>query len=327
MNASQRMKAVHWTGYGDPEVMQLMETDQPAPKSKEILIKIHTSSVSIGDARMRSFDVPFGFWLPTRLAFGLFKPRTKIPGMDFSGVIEAVGDQVSGYSVGQAVVGSSGMKMSTHAEYICLSEKACIVPKPDNLEHQQAVALPFGGMTAIHFLRNKAKLKAGQQLLINGASGAVGVSAVQLAHHLGAVVTGVCSSANINMVESLGADQVIDYNAANVLEHESRFDVILDTVGNLSLKRCKPILNSAGKFIAINADLSTNLASLFQSQLIAGVAGEDPENLTYLMELSEQGAIKPVIDRVYPLENIAEAHRYVDSKHKRGNVILTIFGE
>jgi NADPH:quinone reductase-like Zn-dependent oxidoreductase len=324
MASDDRMKAVKWTDYGKPEVMQIMEVEKPTPKANEILIKIHSSTVNVGDARLRSFDVPFGFWLPTRLVFGIFKPRNTLPGMDFSGVVEAIGKRVSKYSVGEDVFGSSGMQMGAHAEYICLNEKAVITTKPRNLTHQQAAALPFGGLTAVHFLKDKAQIKSGNQVLINGASGAVGTAAVQLAHHIGAEVTGVCSSNNIDLVKSLGADHIIDYKTSSIFSIGSRFNTILDTVGNLSLKQCYPIIHPNGKFIAINTDLSTNLYSLFQSRLIAGVAGDDPKALEYLLELATQGAMNPIIDRVYSLEEIAEAHRYVDSKHKRGNVILAI---
>jgi NADPH:quinone reductase-like Zn-dependent oxidoreductase len=318
------MKAVEWTAYGAPEVLRLIETDTPEIKDNEVLIKVCSSTVSIGDARMRSFDVPLGFWLPTRLMLGLFKPRFRIAGMDFSGVIESVGAQVTKFQVGDEVFGTTGMQMGANAEYVALRDDGVFVRKPDYLTHDEAVAIPFGGLTAIHFLKHKAGVSRGQQVLINGASGAVGTTSVQLARHLGAEVTGVCSGGNAELVRGLGAGHVIDYTREDVLQSQTRYDAILDTVGNLPLSRCKKLLKSGGKLIAINADLRTNLAALFRSDLISGVAGENLADLEYLRDLAEQGHITPVIDRVFTLDEIVEAHRYVDSGHKRGNVVLSV---
>lgn len=316
------MKAIAWTNYGSPEVLKLIELEKPAPKKDEVLIKIHASSVTAGDCRLRAFKVPIGFWLPTRLVFGLTKPRNKISGMDVSGEVESVGSEVTQFNPGDLVYGTTGMKLGANAEYTCLSESAALVAKPNNSNHQQAVAVIFGGMTAIHFLKDKANLQRGQKVLINGASGAVGTAAIQLANYLGAEVTAVCSTANIDLVKSLGATAVIDYSKNDVTQQNETYDVILDTVGNLSVAQCKRQLTEQGKAILINTGLLTNLSSLFRRNLICGVAVETKENLNFLRARVEAGDIKAVIDKVYPLEQTAEAHRYVDTGRKKGNVVI-----
>lgn len=316
------MKAIAWTNYGSPEVLKLIELEKPTPKKDEVLIKIHASSVTAGDCRLRAFKVPIGFWLPTRLVFGLTKPRNKISGMDISGEVESVGSEVTQFNPGDLVYGTTGMKLGANAEYTCLSESAALVAKPNNSNHQQAVAVIFGGMTAIHFLKDKASLQRGQKVLINGASGAVGTAAIQLANYLGAEVTAVCSTANIDLVKSLGATAVIDYSKNDVTQQNETYDVILDTVGNLSVAQCKQQLTEQGKAILINTGLLTNLSSLFRRDLICGVAAETKENLNFLRARVEAGDIKAVIDRSYPLEQTAEAHRYVDTGRKKGNVVI-----
>lgn len=318
------MKAIAWTKYGPPEVLNIIKIKKPHPKSDEVLIKIHSSTVTAGDVRLRSFNIPVGFWLPTRLVFGLLKPRKLIPGMDVSGVIEAVGQDVTLFKVGDSVYGTAGIHMGAYAEYICLPEKSALVEKPKNVTHQEAVAIPFGGLTALHFLKNKAGIQKGQKLLINGASGSVGTASIQLAKYLGADVTGICSTDNLNLIKSLGADHVIDYTQEDITKLSEVYDVILDTVGNLSLGRSRHLLKKNGKFISINADLLTNLSSIFQKNLIAGVAGEDKEGLEFLKQLAESGDMKAVIDKIFSLEDSVEAHRYVDKGHKKGNVVILI---
>ena len=316
------MKAIAWTNYGSPEVLKLVELEKPTPKKDEVLIKIHASSVTAGDCRLRAFNVPTGFWLPTRLVFGVTKPRNKISGMDVSGEIESVGSEVTLFKPGDLVYGTTGMKLGANAEYTCLPESAALVAKPSNSNHQQAAAVIFGGMTAIHFLKDKANLQRGQKVLINGASGAVGTAAIQLANYLGAEVTAVCSTANIDLVKSLGATTVIDYSKDDVTQQNETYDVILDTVGNLNFAQCKRQLTEQGKAILINTGLLTNLSSLFRRNLICGVAAETKENLNFLRARVEAGDIKAVIDRSYPLEQTAEAHRYVDTGRKKGNVVI-----
>jgi NADPH:quinone reductase-like Zn-dependent oxidoreductase len=318
------MKAVAWTKYGGPDVLKIIEVSKPIAKGNEVLIKIHSSTVTIGDARLRSFKIPIGFWLPTRLVFGLFKPRKTIPGMEFSGEVESIGEETTLFKVGDKVYGTSGMSFGANAEYICLSEKAAFIKKPIEINHDDAVAVLFGGQTALHFLKEKAKLGTGQNILINGASGSVGTSSIQLAKYLGADVTGICSTTNIELVKSLGANRVIDYSKENIVKTGDVYDVILDAVGNLPLSRCKHLLKNEGKLISINAGLFTNLLSIFKNNLICGVAGESKEYIEFLKKLAISGNLKPVIDRVYPLEQIVEAHRYVDKGHKKGNVIISI---
>ncbi len=318
------MKAVIWIKYGSPDVFLLKKVKKPVPKSDEVLIKIYATTVTTGDCRLRALNVPIGFWLPTRLAFGIVKPRKTIPGMDISGEVEAIGKDVRLFKKGDKIYGSTGMSLGANAQYISLCEKKAIVTKPDNISHKEAATIPFGGLTAIYFLRDKANIQRGQKILINGASGAVGTASTQLAKYYKAVVTGVCSTVNIELVKSLGADKVVDYTKENFTNNGKTYDVILDTVGNLSLSSCKDSLKKEGKLILINAGLLDNLMSIANNRLICGVAGEKKEDLVFLRELVEAGDIKPVIDRVYPLERIADAHRYVDKGHKKGNVAITV---
>lgn len=318
------MKAIAWTKYGAPEVLKLKEFEKPLPKNDEVLIKIHATSVTAGDCRLRASKVPAGFWLPTRLAFGLTKPRKPISGMDISGEIESVGKNVKLFKKGEKVYGTTGMRFGANAEYTCLPENSALVKKPYNITYEQAVATIFGGLTAIHFLRDKANIQRGQTVLVNGASGAVGTASIQLAKYFGAEVTGVCSASNIELVGSIGAKKVIDYTKNDFTKNNEKYDVILDTVGNLSLQRCKESLTKQGKLILISTGLLVNLLSIFRKNLICGVAGESKEGLDFLRERIEAGDIEAVIDRVYPLEQTSEAHRYVDIGHKKGNVVISV---
>jgi len=318
------VKAIAWTRYGAPEVLKLKEFEKPSPKNNEVLIRVHASSVTAGDCRLRASRVPMGFWLLTRLVFGLTKPRNPIPGMDLSGEIELTGKDVKLFNKGDKVYGTTGMKLGANAEYACLSENSALVKKPDNFTHEQATAVIFGGLTAIHFLRDKANIQRGQKVLVNGASGAVGTASIQLAKYYGAELTGVCSTSNIELVKSLGAKKVIDYTKKDFTENNETYDVILDTVGNLSLSQCKKSLTKQGKLILIATGLPTILSSIARKNVICGVAGESKEGLDFLRELIEAGNIEAVIDRTYPLEQTAEAHRYVDTGHKKGNVVLSV---
>lgn len=319
------MKAVAWTRYGPPaNALKLVEADKPSPKKNELLIKVSATTVTSGDARLRGSIAPAGFRLLMRLAFGLFRPRRRIPGMNFSGEVEAVGEQVSAFKVGDRVYGSSGMQMGAHAEYLCLSESAAIIKPPAGIDHQEAAASVFGGMTAIHFVKEKAGLGAGQRILINGASGSVGVASVQLAKHLGAEMTAVCSSANVELLSRLGADRVIDYTREAIEDRDGGFDFVLDTVGNLPLARCKDLLNETGRLIAINTGLLPSLSSVWNRRLICGVAEESKASLEILNTLLESGHFKPVIDRVHTLDQIVDAHERVDTGHKVGSVVISV---
>lgn len=318
------MKAIMWTAYGTPDVLQLKVVEKPSPKDNEVLVKIHASTVTTGDCRLRACRVPKGFWLPTRLAFGLLKPRRAIAGMEFSGVIESVGKRVNQFKPGDRVCGTAGMSLGANAEYICLAETKPLVKIPDDTAYNDAAAIMFGGFTALHFLRDVANIQRGQKVLVNGASGAVGTAAVQLAKYYGAEVTGVCSDANIALVRSLGADQAIDYTKDNFTNNGKRYDIILDTVGNLSLPLCAKSLSEQGKLILIVADLLTTLRSVVNKRLICGVATESKETLDFLLGLVDSGTLNPVIDHIYPLQDTAEAHRHVDKGHKRGSVIISV---
>ncbi len=323
------MKAIVFKTYGSPDVLQLKEVSKPIPKDREVLIKIHAATVTSGDCRMRAAKTPFGFRLLFRLFFGLTKPKKSILGTEFSGVVESVGENVHSFQQGDEVFVFSGVNCGAYAEYACVDESGVIVKKPSNATHAEAAALSFGGTTALHFLRNHAKIQAGQSVLINGASGGVGTFAVQIAKHLGAVVTGVCSTNNVDLVRSLGAQKVIDYTQEDFTKGHETYDVIFDTVGNLSYANCKKLLKPRGKLLLAVATLPQMLQTLWlplftRKKVIAGPAPERKEDLNFLKELVETGNLRVVIDQRYPMEQIAEAHRYVDKGHKKGNVVIAI---
>ncbi len=304
------MKAVVYTKYGSPDALQLSEIDKPIPKDNEILVKIHAATVTSGDVRLRASDFPALFWLPARLIFGLFKPKKKILGHELSGIVEEKGKDVTKFNVGDEVFGTTTMlKTGSYAEYICLPQQwkhGVVGLKPFNLNFKEAAALPVGGMTAL-FLLKKAKITAGQNVLVYGASGSVGSYAVQIAHHFGASVTGVCSTSNLDMVRSLGADKVIDYTKEEYSSLKDKFDIVFDAVGKTTRSKAKKIRNTGGTFVSV-----TMLTS------------EKTEDLLTVKALAEKGELKPFIDKYYPLSDIRSAHKYVDQGHKKGNVVITI---
>jgi NADPH:quinone reductase-like Zn-dependent oxidoreductase len=322
------MKAVVYETYGPPEVLQIKEVETPAPKNNEVLIKIHVATVTSADWRVRSLIVPTGFGLMTRLVFGVSKPRQPVLGSELAGVVAATGKDVSRLKVGDPVFAFSDASMGCYAEYKCMAEDGAMALKPSGLTFEEAAALSFGGTTALSFFK-RGKLQPGEKVLINGASGGVGTAAVQLAKHFGAEVTGVCSGANMDLVRSLGASHVIDYTREDFTQSGEKYDVIVDTVGSASFSRSKASLNDGGRLLMVLASLPDMLQipwTLLTSnkKLIAGPATARAEDLRTLAQLAQAGAFKPVIDRCYPFEKIVDAHRYVDTGRKKGNVVLKL---
>lgn len=322
------MKAVVYEKYGPPDVLQLADVGKPVPGDGEILIKIHATTVTAGDWRARSLEMPFGFGLLARLMFGVSKPRQPILGMELAGEVEAAGENVSRFKTGDRVFAFSDADMGCYAEYKCMPEGGAVALKPENLTDGEAAALSFGGTTALDFFR-RAKLKSGEKVLVNGASGGVGTAAVQLARHFGAEVTGVCSSANVELVRSLGAVRVIDYTREDFTRDGGIYDVIVDTAGTAPFSHCRKSLREGGRLLMVLGGLPDMLRIPWVSitsgkKVIGGPAKGSAGDLRFLAELAEAGEFKPVIDRSYPLERIAEAHRYVDTGRKRGNVVITL---
>jgi NADPH:quinone reductase-like Zn-dependent oxidoreductase len=322
------VKAAVYERYGPPEVVQLKEVDKPVPKDDEVLIKIHATTVTTGDWRARSLEMPPGFGLMGRLFFGLSRPRQPILGTELAGEIESVGKDVKNFKAGDRVFAFPGASLGCHAEYRCLRETRPIALMPANLSYEEAASLSFGGTTALDFLR-RAKLSSGERVLVNGASGGVGTALVQLAKHFGAHVTGVCSTRNVELVRSLGASRVIDYTIQDFSEENETYDVIVDTAGTAPFSRSRRVLSENGRLLLVLGGFGDLLVAPWVSltskrRVIAGPAAERAEDLRLLAKLAETGEFRAVIDRRYPFEEIVEAHRYVDTGRKRGSVVLTL---
>lgn len=321
------MRAVTYSEYGSPEVLQLSDVEKPEPGDNEVLIKVYATTVTSADWRARSFTLPRGYGFLGRLFFGITKPRQPILGTELSGVVESTGKDVTRFKSGDQVFAFGGAKMGCYVEYKCMSEKGAIALKPANLNFEEAAALSFGGTTVLEFFR-RGELQSGEKVLINGASGGVGTAAVQIARYYGAEVTAVCSGGNVDLVKSLGATHVIDYTREDFTRNGKTYDLIMDTVGTAPFNRSKHSLSERGRLLQVLGDLPDLIQAVWVSftgkkKVIAGPAMELPEDLLTLAKLAEEGKYKPFIDRQYTFDEIVEAHRYVDSGRKRGNVVIT----
>lgn len=320
------MKAMVSTKYGPPEVVQLQEVEKPVPGNNEVLIKVHAAVVGPADCAFRKGE-PF----IVKILYGFRKPRLATGGVEFAGEIEAVGKDVTLFKPGDRVFGVSPDKFGAHAEYLCLLEDKPLIVASNRMTYEEAVGICDGALTALTFLRDIAHLQPGQKILINGASGAVGAYAVQLARYYGAEVTGVCSTANVELVKSLGAEKVIDYTRENFARNRQTYDVIFDAVGKRSFSECKNALTQNGIYLTtvptmgiILQMLRTSITGSKKAKFVAAGLRQNKENLNYLRELFEAGKLKAVIDRCYPLEQMVEAYRYVETGRKKGNVVITI---
>lgn len=317
------MKAVVYGKYGAPEVLSLAQVAKPEPKDNEVRIRIHATTVTSGDVRLRKAD-PFA----VRLFFGLFNPKHPILGHEVAGVVEAVGSKVTRFRVGDRVFGSTGMRSGTYAEYICMPEDGALARTPEQVPHGEAATLTIGALTALHFIK-AAKLQLGEHILIHGASGSIGTAAVQLAKSMGATVSAVCSTANVELMRSLGADHVIDYKREDFTKSSRTYDVIFSTVGRTTYAGSKHLLSANGRYITSEGAASDYWhmlrSGLFGGRkVIGGVASDAEKGIEHIRTLIEAGKMKAVIDRHYPLQAIVEAHRYVEQGHKKGNVVIDV---
>ncbi len=325
------MKAVVYKEYGPPEVLRIEEVERPTPRDKEVLIKIYAAAVAVEDSMIRGSRFGTLTWLPMRLMFGLTKPKKPIPGFELAGEIVAVGGDVKRFSVGDQVFGINVKDAGAHAQYTCLAEDKVLAAKPNDKTYEEAIAT-IGAIMALPALRDNGNVQSGHKVLVNGASGSVGTAAVQVAKYYGAEVTGVCSTSNMRLVKSLGADHVIDYTEEDFSEAGREYDIIFDTVGKTPFARCKRVLEPGGTYLTTVPTLSVSLqmkwTSMTSGKKAMAVtnayrpASDISEDLAFVARLVEEGHLSPVIDRTYPLEQIVEAHRYVDGGHKKGNVIV-----
>lgn len=317
------MKAIFYTQYGSPDVLQLKEVSKPTPKANEILIRIKATAVNSGDVRLRKAD-PFA----VRFFFGFRKPKINILGSVFSGEVESVGSDVKLFKEGDQIFGHTNMSFGAYAEYLCVPENGSLALKPPNISHNEAAAIPFGGVTALHFIK-KALIKENQKVLIVGTSGAVGSAAVQLAKSYGAIVTGVCSTANVDLVKSIGADNVIDYIKEDFTRNGEVYDLIFDAVNTIPIARSLRSLTKNGIMVLSAAGMSEMFQGMWinmtsKRKVMMGVISHKAEDISFLKQLIETAKFKPVIDKTYPIEQIAEAHAYVEKGHKKGNITINL---
>lgn len=330
------MRAILYTEYGTPDVLQLKEVAKPAPKDNEILIKVFATPVNYGDLTARNFanisprefNMPMPLWLPARMSFGFSKPKINILGSELAGEIEMIGKDVKKFKKGDQIFAYLGMNMGANAEYVCMPENGTVTIKPANMTCEEASALPYGGIMALSLLR-KVNIQSGQKVLINGASGGIGSLAVQLAKYFGAEVTGVCGGPRLEYVRCLGADKVIDYTREDFTRNGETYDLIFDILGRSSFSRCKHSLKPDGIYLLASFKMKPLFQMLWTSRIgtkkvICALASEKSEDLVFIRELVEAGKIKSIIDKCYPLEQAAEAHRYVEAGHKKGNVVITV---
>ena len=323
------MKAIVWTAFGPPDVLQLQEVEKPAPKDNEVLVRIHATTASAGDCEMRRMEIPILYRLPMRIHVGLFRPtRITILGQDLAGEIEAVGKAAKLFKAGDQVFASTSWRFGTYAQYTCLPEEGVVATKPANMTYEQAAAVPLGGLEALCFLR-MGGIQRGEKVLINGAGGTIGTFAVQLAKYFGTEVTGVDSTGKLDMLRSIGADHVVDYTKVDFTTRGEAYDFILDVVGKASLSGCVQSLRQNGRYLIANPGPSQMVRGRWTSrtsskQVILRAAFPKTEDLIFLKQLIEAGEVKSVIDRSYPLEQAADAHRYVETGHKKGHVVITI---
>jgi NADPH:quinone reductase-like Zn-dependent oxidoreductase len=324
-----KMKAIIWTKYGPPDVLQLREVKKPSPKDDEILVRVYATTVTAGDCEVRGSKFPMWLWIPMRLFIGLVRPkRITTLGQELSGEIEEVGKDVKLFKKGDKVFAHTGFRMGAYSEYICLPEKGLISIKPEDITHEEATTVPTGGLEALYFMR-KANIQKGQKLLINGAGGSIGTYAIQIAKHFGAEITGVDSSEKLDMLSTIGADNIIDYKKEDFTKSGKTYDAIFDVVGKSPFSGSIRALRKNGRYLLANPRPSLMIRGLWTSmrsskKVIVGAADQRVEDLDYLKELIESGKIKPVIDKSYPLEQIVEAHKYVEKGHKKGNLVITL---
>jgi NADPH:quinone reductase-like Zn-dependent oxidoreductase len=332
------MKAIVYSEYGPPEVLKLTEVEKPVPKDNEVLIKVHATSVNYGDLIARNiknlapgqFHMPSLFRYMAKIDFGLKKPKRKILGNEFAGEIESIGKDAKNYTKGDRVFGYLGQKMGAYAEYLCMPKNGVLAIKPDNMSHEEAAVIPMGAIMALHILREKGNILPGQKVLVNGASGSIGSAAVQIAKkHFGAEVKGVCGTQRLEFVKSLGADKVIDYIKEDFTQNGEKYDLIFDVLGKSSFSKCKSSLTEKGRYLLASFKLRKLIQMLWTSMIgskkvICAVAPGSREDLQAVKDLIQEGKIKTIIDKCFPMAEAAEAHRYVEDGHKKGNVSITL---